>query len=46
MFPRLFTILTFPPNLRSNYGAHTYQAWAKLKPGTTLEQARADLERL
>jgi putative ABC transport system permease protein len=43
---RLFTILTFPPEARANYGAHTFQAWAKLKPGTTIQQARADLERV
>jgi putative ABC transport system permease protein len=43
---RLWTILTFDPKLRTNYGAHTYQAWGKLKPGTTLEQAQADLERV
>lgn len=43
---RLWTILTFPLDQRANYGAHTYQAWGKLKPGTTLLQAQADLERI
>ena len=43
---RLWTILTFPPEARTNYGAHSYQAWAKLAPGTSFAQAQADLERV
>jgi putative ABC transport system permease protein len=43
---RLWTILTFPPELRNNYGAHTYLAWGKLKPGVTIQQGQADLERV
>ena len=43
---RLFTILTFDPAQRTNYGAHSYQAWAKLKPGVTIEQAQADVDRV
>jgi len=43
---RLWTILTFPPERRGNYGAHTFQVYARLKPGTTVQQAQQDLERV
>jgi putative ABC transport system permease protein len=43
---RLWTILTFTPQQRANYGSHTYRAYAKLKLGTTIEQAQADLDRI
>lgn len=43
---RLFTILTFQPGQRANYGAHTFFVTGKLKPGVTLTQAQRDLERV
>jgi putative ABC transport system permease protein len=44
--PQLMTILTLTPQQRSNFGSHTMQAYAKLKPGVTIEQAQADLDRV
>jgi putative ABC transport system permease protein len=43
---RLWTILTFQPGQRTNYGAHTFGVIGKLKPGLTLAQAQRDLERI
>ncbi|MEX2179550.1 MAG: ABC transporter permease [Gemmatimonadaceae bacterium] len=43
---RLWTILTFTPEQRINYGAHTFQVAARLQPGVTEQQARADVERV
>lgn len=43
---RLWTVLTFPPDRRTNYGAHSYQVFARLKPGVTVQQAQQDLERV
>jgi len=43
---RLWTVLTFPPDLRTNYGSHTYRASALLKPGVGIAQAQADLDRI
>ncbi len=43
---RLWTILTFTPEQRTNYGAHFLTVFAKLKPGVTLNQAQRELERI
>ncbi|MGH7693391.1 MAG: ABC transporter permease, partial [Gemmatimonadaceae bacterium] len=43
---RLWTILTFAPEQRTNYGAHFLTVFAKLKPGATIEQAQRELERI
>ena len=43
---KLWTPLTFAPELRANYGAHSYTVFAKLKPGATLAQAQRELERV
>jgi putative ABC transport system permease protein len=43
---RLWTPLTFAPDQITNYGAHSYTVVAKLKQGVTVEQARADVERV
>ncbi|MGH7678400.1 MAG: ADOP family duplicated permease [Gemmatimonadaceae bacterium] len=44
--PRLWTILTFPPERRTNYGSHTFQSIGLLEPGVTVDQAQADLARI
>ncbi|MEX2154327.1 MAG: ABC transporter permease [Gemmatimonadaceae bacterium] len=43
---RLWTILSFPPERRGNYGSHSFQVYARLKPGVTVQQAQQDLERV
>ena len=43
---RLWTLFTITPEQQENYGAHTYRVFAKLKPGVTLRQAQADLDRI
>jgi putative ABC transport system permease protein len=43
---RLWVPLTFAPELRTNYGAHTYLVFAKLMPGATLAQALRELTRI
>jgi predicted permease len=43
---RLWTILTFAPEQRTNYGAHFLTVFAKLKPGATINQAQRELERI
>ncbi|HJU75131.1 MAG TPA: ABC transporter permease [Gemmatimonadaceae bacterium] len=43
---RLWTPLTFEPEQRTNYGAHTFLVTGKLKPGVTIEQAQNDLVRV
>jgi len=40
---RLWTPFTLPTGQATNYGAHTYTVFAKLKPGVTVAQAQADL---
>jgi putative ABC transport system permease protein len=40
---RLWTAFSLPTAQASNYGAHTYTVFAKLKAGATIEQAQADL---
>jgi predicted permease len=42
----LWTILSFRPEDRANYGQHYLQVFALLRPGVTFEQAQADLERV
>ncbi|HEU4686704.1 MAG TPA: ABC transporter permease, partial [Vicinamibacterales bacterium] len=41
---QLWTPLTFTPELRNNFGNHSFGVLAKLKPGVTRRQAQADLE--
>jgi putative ABC transport system permease protein len=43
---RLWTPLSFTPEQRTNYGAHQFTVFGKLKEGVTLEQAQSDLERV
>jgi predicted permease len=43
---QLWTPLSFAPDRRSNYGAHSLLVMGKLKPGVTLERAQAELERV
>jgi putative ABC transport system permease protein len=43
---QLWTPLTFTPELRNNFGNHSFGVLAKLKPGVTYRQAQADLERV
>jgi predicted permease len=43
---RLWTPLTFTPEQRTNYGAHSYVVFAKLKPGVTIAQAQRELQRI
>ncbi len=43
---RLWTVLTFAPDQRTNYGAHFLTVFAKLKPGVTVNQAQRELERI
>jgi len=43
---KLWIPLTFAPDLRTNYGAHYLQVFAKMKPGVTLEQAQAEIARV
>jgi len=43
---QLWTPLTFAPEQRTNYGAHTFLVFAKLKPGVTIPQAQRELERI
>ena len=43
---KLWVPLTFAPELRTNYGAHTYLVFAKLKPGATLAQGLRELTRI
>ncbi len=43
---RLWTVLTFTPEQRTNYGAHFLTVFAKLKPGATINQAQRELERI
>lgn len=43
---RLWTPLSFTPEQRSNYGAHTFFVLGKLKPGGTVADARRELERV
>jgi putative ABC transport system permease protein len=43
---RLWTIFTPTPQMLTNYGAHIYRVFAKIKPGVTFEQAKADVERI
>ena len=40
---RLWTAFTMPAGQSTNYGAHMYTVYGKLKPGATVEQAQADL---
>ena len=40
---RLWTPFVMPTAQASNYGAHMYTVFGKLKPGATVEQAQADL---
>lgn len=42
----LWTILPFRPEDRSDYGQHFITTFALLKPGVTMAQAQADLERV
>lgn len=43
---RLWTPLSFTPQERNNYGAHSLQVFAKLKPGVSLAQAQRELDRV
>jgi putative ABC transport system permease protein len=43
---RLWTAFDLTPEQRSNYGAHTYVTMAKRKPGVSVTQAQADMERI
>ncbi len=43
---RLWTPFSFTPEQRTNYGAHTFLVFAKLKPGVTIPQAQRELERI
>ena len=43
---QLWTIFTLTPQQRTNFGSHTLQAYAKLRPGVTIQQAQADLDRV
>lgn len=43
---RLWTILSFTPEQRTNYGAHNLVVFAKLKPEATINQAQRELERI
>jgi putative ABC transport system permease protein len=43
---KLWAPLTFTPEQRTNYGAHSYVVYAKLKPGVTLAQAQREMERI
>ena len=43
---RLWTPLSFTPELRTTYGAHNLTVFAKLKKGVTLAQAQRELERI
>ena len=43
---KLWTIFTPTAQQLNNYGAHTYRVLAKLKPDVTMEQAKADVERI
>ena len=43
---QLWTPLTFPPEQRANFGSHFLAVLAKLKPGTSIARAQADLERV
>jgi predicted permease len=40
---RLWTPFTLTTAQATNYGAHTFIVYAKLKPGVTIEQAQADM---
>lgn len=44
--PRLYTVLSVTPQQRNNYGAHSWQVFGLMKPGVSVEQARADIERV
>jgi putative ABC transport system permease protein len=45
--PRVYVPLTFvAPEDRTNYGSHFLTVMGKLKPGVTIEQARADIARI
>ena len=45
--PRVYVPLGFtPPEGRTNYGSHFLTVMGKLKPGVTIEQARADIARI
>ncbi|MDQ3950752.1 MAG: ABC transporter permease, partial [Gemmatimonadota bacterium] len=43
---RLWTPLTFAPEQRTNYGAHFLLVLGKLRRGTTIAQARREVERV
>jgi predicted permease len=43
---RLWTPLSFTPQQRSTYGAHTFQVFGKLKPGVSIAQAQRELDRV
>jgi len=43
---RLWTPLTFAPEQRTNYGAHSFMVLGKLKPGVSIDQAQRELERI
>ena len=45
--PRVYVPLGFtPPEGRTNYGSHFLTVMGKLKPGVTIEQAKADIARI
>lgn len=43
---RLWTLISFTPEQRTNYGAHFLTVFAKLKPGVTIAQAQRELEQI
>ena len=43
---QLWTLLTFSPQQRQNFGSHYLGVFAKLKPGVTLARAQEDVERV
>jgi putative ABC transport system permease protein len=43
---QLWTVRSFTPQQRASYGSHTSRAFAKLKPGVTLERAQGELDRI
>jgi len=44
--PELWAPLIFAPDQRSDYGSHSFLVMAKLRPGVSLDAARADMERV
>jgi putative ABC transport system permease protein len=43
---RLWTPMSFTPQQRTNYGSHWITVFALLKPGVTVAQAQADMDRV